>query len=519
MKDFYDIITLYESDEINSKALRFKNQVEDFFKFNPILYKSQPPIIHTIKSRLKSKESLIDKLNRKKAENILISVENFTEKITDLIGVRILHIYLEQFPSIHEQIMNQVNNGEWEFYEPPKAYSWDDDAIILYENLDIRTQKKNQYTSVHYVVRVKNNDPKPIYCEIQVRTLFEEIWGEIDHTINYPHKTKSIACEEQIKSLSKMIMTGRSMVDSIFKSYHEHLYLNPSNEVCKSETNNGLHLKEYTEVITENKNLTSSEYCEYSSYSLADKYFPLYQNDTLTKIISNLKIHNWYVQNPAIDLLLEENLNIYPETLENSEKIFLLGRNIYQSACGDATNSIAFINNLNLYFSKYSDFVIQNLYSGILYEIYFNSSNSLRKSSKSNFINEIFKLETNPRLQKSINFIRKSLNPYKKHFFILPNSITPENASVEILTDTRYTEEFNSKKEINEVKSIKLNNQELITLGNIAKVLNTYEDLDELLMTLSHLYTIPKYKLNIITPKTNLKNLFIPLPKGLLIKI
>ena len=45
-----------------------------------------------------------------------------------------------------------------------------------------------------------------ICCEIQVRTLFEEIWGEIDHTINYPHSTESIACKEQLKVLTKLII-------------------------------------------------------------------------------------------------------------------------------------------------------------------------------------------------------------------------------------------------------------------------------------------------------------------------
>ena len=60
-------------------------------------------------------------------------------------------------------------------------------------------------------------------CEIQVRTLFEEIWGEIDHSINYPHRTNSIACVEQIRVLSKLVSTGTRLSDAIFKSYEDHL--------------------------------------------------------------------------------------------------------------------------------------------------------------------------------------------------------------------------------------------------------------------------------------------------------
>lgn len=76
------------------------------------------------------------------------------------------------------------------------------------------------YRSVHYVV--KPNNPNPTCCEIQVRTLFEEIWGEIDHNINYPHKTDDIACKEQLRVLSKLVSTGTRLADSIFRTYEDH---------------------------------------------------------------------------------------------------------------------------------------------------------------------------------------------------------------------------------------------------------------------------------------------------------
>ena len=74
---------------------------------------------------------------------------------------------------------------------------------------------------MHYVIKPNNNE-NAICCEIQVRTLFEEIWGEIDHSINYPNKTESIACSEQLKVLSKLSSTGTRLADSIFRSHIEH---------------------------------------------------------------------------------------------------------------------------------------------------------------------------------------------------------------------------------------------------------------------------------------------------------
>jgi hypothetical protein len=47
---------------------------------------------------------------------------------------------------------------------------------------------KNNYRSIHYILETKPAS-QPIYGELQVRTLFEEVWSEIDHTIRYPNKT------------------------------------------------------------------------------------------------------------------------------------------------------------------------------------------------------------------------------------------------------------------------------------------------------------------------------------------
>lgn len=497
MDEFNEIIDFYKSNEIQSKALRFKNQVEDFFKLNPNLFDIHLPIVHTVKSRLKNDNSLLDKLNRKKEDGKIITLENFTKEVTDLVGVRILHLYLEQFPSIHKEIMSQIENEEWEFYENPKAYSWDDEAIALYENLGIKTQKKEQYTSVHYVIRIKNNDSNPIYCEIQVRTLFEEIWGEIDHTINYPHKTDSVACKEQLKNLSNMIMTGRGMVDSIFKSHKEYIDSKASKDKVE-------------ETLQENlKKIV------YSDTTLADKYFALINEDNyLIKIISNLKVHNWYTsQNPAIELLLEQDLNKLQESKENAEILFVLGRNIYQAACGNAEKAIEFIKNLNNFFIKNSDFVIHHLYSGMFYEVYFDSLNDLRENSKSFFLDDLYSLERNPRLKSSIEFLRNALLPHKNRFFILPNSI-PETIDINIFTKTLILEDELGKRDVVELESIKINGYELISDTGIIDIPIFNFNTKELIKTLSHVYTIPKFKIQI----NDFNNLFIRFPKGIIRK-
>lgn len=215
-----EIIRIYEDSLSQCKYLL--QQVEGLFKYNDLLFK-ETSVIHSIKSRIKNPDHLIDKIERKLEAGRNIDKENFFTEITDLVGVRVLYLYQDQFILIHTEIMKQINEiGEWCLHEKPRAYTWDPESKQFYESIGIDTEiKESYYTSVHYVIK-KNNHLSNIRCEIQVRSLFEEIWGEIDHTINYPYKTTSIACQEQLKVLSRLVTTGTRLSDSIFRSFKEH---------------------------------------------------------------------------------------------------------------------------------------------------------------------------------------------------------------------------------------------------------------------------------------------------------
>lgn len=194
-KNVNDIVNFYKNDKLFKYELEgFKQQVQNFFLEWPGFIVNDKSVLHSIKSRIKDAEHLRDKLQRKIQGGRNITVSNFRNEVTDLIGVRILYLYQDQFKTIHNEIMRQINERkEWKFMEEPEAYTWDPEAAKTYDELGIRHEiKETFYTSVHYVIRPYNNNSQPICCEIQVRTLFEEIWGEIDHTINYPHVTDSI---------------------------------------------------------------------------------------------------------------------------------------------------------------------------------------------------------------------------------------------------------------------------------------------------------------------------------------
>jgi putative GTP pyrophosphokinase len=221
-----------ENIDIKQAVLLYKDKLFEFEQFLPsvlaffekhrVLNKKPFPIIHSIKSRFKDSEHLEEKLIRKRDEGNMINTTNLFTEITDFIGVRVLHLYQEQFVEIHKAINEKLESSDWILVEPAKAFTWDPESIDFYKQLGLIPELRDTfYTSIHYLVK-PNNPNAVVCCEIQVRTLFEEIWGEIDHTINYPNKTESVACKEQLRVLSKLVSTGTRLADSIFRSHKEY---------------------------------------------------------------------------------------------------------------------------------------------------------------------------------------------------------------------------------------------------------------------------------------------------------
>lgn len=179
--------------------------------------------VHSTKARMKDPAHLEDKLFRKladaKAKNrrFTISEKNLLYKINDLAGFRILHLHTEQIVSIDRELRAVLDEYRFPLFEQPKARTWDDESRAFFQSCGIRTVKSpTMYTSVHYVV--ESNSSTRATCEIQVRTLAEELWGEVDHTMNYPHECTIPSCREQIKVLARVTSSCSRLVDSIFHS-------------------------------------------------------------------------------------------------------------------------------------------------------------------------------------------------------------------------------------------------------------------------------------------------------------
>ncbi|MBW1250258.1 (p)ppGpp synthetase [Pseudomonas tolaasii] len=195
----------------------FLEHVKGAFLNSPSLNTGVPSLVHSVKSRLKDEAHLEGKIARKRDDGRIITADNLFDEVTDFAGLRVLHLYQNQFSGIHEFIMKKVKSKAWKLLEKPIAYTWDPESVEYFKTFKIRTSiKSSYYTSVHYLIAPANEEGN-LSCEIQVRTLFEEAWGEIDHSINYPYKTEVVASVEQLRVLSKLVSTGSRLADAIFK--------------------------------------------------------------------------------------------------------------------------------------------------------------------------------------------------------------------------------------------------------------------------------------------------------------
>ena len=196
--------------------------------------------IHSIKTRIKDPEHLRDKLCRKmlkckiEGTDFDITRDNIFVKVNDLAGVRILHLYTRQIQDIDSVLQAIFDEQRYALVEGPFARTWDDESRAFFDSCNIEAQTSpSLYTSVHYVVSSASRTP--VTCEIQVRTLMEEVWGEVDHSMNYPHTVDSLACSEQLKVLARVTSGATRLVDSIFLTLQEHQARNAKDEKRKPD--------------------------------------------------------------------------------------------------------------------------------------------------------------------------------------------------------------------------------------------------------------------------------------------
>ena len=183
------------------------------------------PKVHSVKTRVKDPEHLIEKIIRKVGdrrekygEEFNFTVDNYKNEITDLLGIRVIHIFKEDWEEIHSFITRM-----WRVLEIVSNVR-EGDNTKKFEELGIEVcSRLSGYRSVHYIIESYPTTQK-IMAEIQVRTIFEEGYGEIDHQLRYSHKQIPEVLAQNLMLLNRIAGSSdemASLINALSKSIED----------------------------------------------------------------------------------------------------------------------------------------------------------------------------------------------------------------------------------------------------------------------------------------------------------
>ncbi|WP_330947718.1 hypothetical protein [Thermomonas sp. LB-4] len=188
----------------------FGSSVEAILLKNPEV----SDVVHSAKRRAKSDASLAKKIEMKRAEGCQITSDNIFKEITDIYAVRLIHLYPQDISVIHRAIEHHAQAKDWVFAEKPKAYTWDPESKDFLQGLGLKCSiKPSYYTSVHYLLRPRKDAVAT--CELQVRSLLEEVWGEADHKAKYKKGIQDPRVDEHLAVLARLVGAGSRLMSAL----------------------------------------------------------------------------------------------------------------------------------------------------------------------------------------------------------------------------------------------------------------------------------------------------------------
>lgn len=159
-KNFENIMFVYSIAirEITNKLEIMKDEFKYLYGYD---------LIDHISNRIKSPESIMKKMKKKKYE---LTYKTLIEKVNDIAGIR---------------IVCNVKDDIFQIKELIESFT---DIKIIKEKDYVTKPKKSGYSSYHMIVEVPVNivgKIVPIKVEIQIRTKAMDFWSTLEHEISY----------------------------------------------------------------------------------------------------------------------------------------------------------------------------------------------------------------------------------------------------------------------------------------------------------------------------------------------
>jgi len=195
IQDFTTLMQIYRSaiKEVQTKLEILDDTFKTRYSHNPI---------HHIESRLKSPQSIVEKMRRK---GVSLDIDTLKRELNDVAGIRVICKYVEDVYSIAEMLTSQS------------------DVKLICTRDYIRNPKDNGYRSLHIVVEVPiflANRVENVRCEVQLRTIAMDFWASLEHKLKY--KTDS-QIPEDIKIRLKECAEAIAYIDSEMEQIHKEL--------------------------------------------------------------------------------------------------------------------------------------------------------------------------------------------------------------------------------------------------------------------------------------------------------
>lgn len=161
---------LEQFDEQKLNMEKFLISIENTLKQ---LIDSEEILVHSITSRIKDRDSL------KKKIEVKAKYKDISD-ITDICGIRIITFFSDEVNRIAEMLESEFSV----------------DMKNSIDKREIDDPSKFGYVSLHYVLSLndkrrslkENEKFKNIKFEVQVRTILQHAWAEIEHDLGYKHE-------------------------------------------------------------------------------------------------------------------------------------------------------------------------------------------------------------------------------------------------------------------------------------------------------------------------------------------
>lgn len=182
-----DTMMAYYRCAIMEVETKFKVLNEQF----SLRYDRNP--IESIKTRIKSMESIMKKVRNKNLPLTLAAIE---ENIRDVAGVRVVCSFLDDIYMLAECLLQQ-------------------DDITLLERKDyIQNPKASGYRSLHLIIEVPiflQNEKRNMKVEVQLRTIAMDFWASLEHKLRYKNNIPAEEAELLAKELVECAQTSAAL--------------------------------------------------------------------------------------------------------------------------------------------------------------------------------------------------------------------------------------------------------------------------------------------------------------------